>query len=698
MPAKNQDAKQGLQTPGIERTKEKAAAPSSPELASYKPKYKPLWNNFITMAGVFLATIGLLGLLTFGLFSIVMPATNPYVDIVGYLVMPGILVLGLLIIPFGMLIKGWRLHRRYPDERIALRFPRIDLNDPLQRRAAKIFVFGTFILLPIVGVSSYHGYHYTDSVTFCSKPCHAVMEPEATTFTFSDHARVACAECHIGEGASWFVKSKLSGTRQVLAMWRDSYSRPIPPAIKHLRPARETCEHCHWPEKFFGAQLREIARFASDEKNTREDISMLLNTGGRHTTAEMAEDPEGSHWHVTMKGRIEYIATDDNRQEIPWVKWIDARGDEKIYRSDGRPSSDPKPQGQLRVLDCMDCHNRPAHRFRSPAQAVDEYLEFSRIDTTLPFIKRQAVAALAQPYPDVKTAEAHIGAALTEFYRDNYPDIWQKRRAPVQQAINRTREIYRRNFFPTMKVDWKTYPDHIGHKIYNGCFRCHEGSHVNQYGEVISHRCDTCHTFLNPTRGEGGVPLIERGEFVHPLPLEGLHGEMRCSKCHDGGPARPTTCSGCHDRTTALRTAEGPSFERFGIQPEPMADMDCQDCHADLSEPVSLAAMNDTCVECHDPQDDERFETLLADWDKSARRELAAAAAAVDKLRSLADADDEADQAPRRKWLDRNAAVLDWLRQAGPLHNYEASIKISKQLTAEAKRLTATNGLAEQNK
>ena len=618
------------------------------------PTHTPLWNNLITMGGMFLAVTALLGLLTFALFHMAAPVTNPYVDIVGYLLMPSILVLGLIIIPLGILFKSWRLHRLDPAQKLAFRFPRIDLNDPAQRKAAKIVVGGTFILLPAVGVSSYHGYHYTDSASFCSKACHAAMEPQATAYEHSAHARVPCAECHIGTGASWFVKSKLSGTRQVLAMWRDTFPRPIPPAITELRPARETCEECHWPRKFFGAQLREIVHFSSDETNTRREIDMLRKTGGGDETTGRAE---GIHLHMALEGRIEYIATDDKLQVIPWVKLTDKAGNELIYRSDGRPSSDPKPEGQVRQLDCMDCHNRPAHRFRSPQEAVDVYLDLGKIDTTLPYIKREAAKVLVREYPDLETGKSQIGVALTEFYRSNYPEVWKTRKASVNGAIDIVREIYVNNFFPKMNVDWRTYPDNIGHKISPGCFRCHEGRHVDQYGDTISHECSICHTFLNPVTSEGGTEYVERGEFIHSVKLEGSHAKLRCDRCHTGGLALDPTCSGCHTAQADFLAGGLAAFEGFGIDPDPMADLDCTDCH-DLSAPTNVETIAGTCAACHD----EEYEGMLLSW----RQE-------VDRL--LADAEAKADANGRR--------LLDMLRRAGPLHNVEATRTIIPMLAKE---------------
>lgn len=647
---------------------------------SGEPVHPPLWNNLITMAGMLLAMLGFLGLVTFGLFSVVAPVNNPYVDIVGYLILPGVLVAGLLVMPCGILFKSWRLHRRNPDEHLAFRFPRFDLNDPVQRRAAKFVGGATFVLLPLVGVSSYHGYHYTDSAEFCSKACHAVMAPQATAYLQSDHARVPCAECHIGEGAGWFVKSKLSGTRQVLAMWRESYSRPIPPAIHHLRPARETCERCHWPEKFFGSQLDNRVRFASDESNTRQEFGMVLKTGGGNDVTGRAE---GIHMHMALKGRIEYVATDPELQEIPWVRQIGEGGEELIYRSDGKPSSDPRPAGELRVVDCMDCHNRPAHVFRAPAHAVDNYLDIgaAKIDPTLPFIKRQAVEALSRPYPDTDTARAEIGRALTEFYETQYPELWVSRRAAIYTAIDSVREIYEDNFFPSMKVDWRTYVNNIGHKLSPGCFRCHEGRHVNQNGDRISHECKVCHTFLNPVERTGNTVVIEEGEFVHPIPLQGTHAALRCSTCHDGGPARPSTCAGCHEDTTALRLAEAPQLVGFNVAADSMADLDCDSCH-NLDAPRSLETIYESCTECHDPEDDEQFDGILARWDQSMRSALEAASATVTQAGASSPGGDQAARNRHAEWLGRSREALEFLHRAGPLHNYEAAIKVCEEIAA----------------
>lgn len=524
-----------------------------PPVTAAAPQRVSLYHNFISMAGFFIAGLSLLLLLTFALFSVVAPAPNPYVDIIGYLILPGIFVFGLVTVPVGILLKRRHLRRHAPELVGSLRFPQLDLNDHRTRRVAAFFMLSTFfVVLPTVGVSSYFGYHYTESSYFCGQVCHSVMEPQATVYATSPHARVSCAECHIGAGASWFVKSKLSGTRQVLAVWLNTYSRPIPPAITELRPARETCEECHWPAKFFGSQLLTLAFFAPDEDNTRRTVRLLLKTGGADETIGRVE---GIHMHMALAARVEYVALDPALQDVPWVRYVRASGEEDIYRSDGQPSDGPRPDGVVRTIDCMDCHNRGAHHFRSPQKAVDLYLDAGLIDATLPFIKREAVALLAAEYPDVAAAATAIEKDLASFYADYYPDVWSERQAAVTQAVAAVQEIYRRNFFPRMRVDWRTYPDNVGHLESPGCMRCHDGRHVNRHGQPISSACEVCHTAINPLEDPPGA-FVE-GRFHHSLTMV-PHDNLRCDQCHTGGPL--PLCRDCH---TSGQWLEERGLDRF---------------------------------------------------------------------------------------------------------------------------------------
>lgn len=491
-------------------------------------------SNVITLAGLWLVAVVLVLILTFWLFKATSAVHNPYLDILGYLVLPLLLIGGLALCPIGLALAS-RLRRRSW-------FSCLLGTIPLWVAAAFLGV-SFFVILPILGVAGYHGYEYTESTQFCSNACHAVMEPQATAYSSSPHARVACAECHIGSGASPFVKSKLSGLRQVWAVAADSFQRPIPPAITELRPARDTCEECHWPAKFFGDQLKTVVHFSEDEANTRREVRLLLKTGGAD---EILGLREGIHMH--MLADIEYVATEDGLQSIPWVKYTDDTGRETIYRDDGLPAASPAPSGIRRRLDCMDCHNRGAHKFYSPHEAVDMAMNAGQIDPSLPYVKREVVRLLAADYPSTQTALAVIEREITDFYRRQYPEVWDRsRNKAIQAAIDASGKIYLRNSFPSMRATWKTYPENIGHLESPGCFRCHDGRHVDAGGEAITAACDACHTFLN-VMSDG--PLLAEGEFHHSPRLNpswqgfGPHFRMRCDECHSGGPI--DSCDQCH--------------------------------------------------------------------------------------------------------------------------------------------------------
>lgn len=529
----------------------------APTMPTRTTRFIYLCYNPISLLGFLMVGIGLVLLVTFAVFGLIATEVNPYFGIVGYMILPGIFVGGLVVVPAGMLGKHWLLRRHARRTGQPPPYPRLDLNEPSTRAGLLAFtLFSVFIVLPVLGVSSYHGYAYTESTQFCGATCHSVMEPQATAHARSPHARVSCATCHIGEGASWFVKSKVSGLGQVVAVLRDSYPRPIPPAIAELRPARDTCEECHWPAQFFGAQLKQVEHFASDEFNTRRVVRMLLKTGGAD---ESIGRVEGIHMHMLMSGPIEFVATDDGLQDVPWVRYSPPDDEAVVYRSDGLPHDAPPPDGIRRQIDCMDCHNRGAHHFRSPQHAVNLYLTAELIDPALPYIKREAVQALVRPYTSATAARDGIADALHTFYRTQYPQVWAERQAAVDHTVARVQEIYRQDFFPAMNCSWQTYPENIGHLNSPGCFRCHDGRHVNQHGVAIRSECNVCHTFLNPVhdRPDTYVETI----FQHSLNLQ-MHQSLRCDQCHTGGVL--FHCRECHgsgnwleERHKDLFTPEG---------------------------------------------------------------------------------------------------------------------------------------------
>jgi hypothetical protein len=630
------------------------------------PPTGSLWENRVTATGAVIAILALLFFIISQIVDVLNPAGNPYRGIWAFMVLPALLVAGLILIPVGWVSERRRRRRLYPDVHEWQRFPRLDLNSPSQRRILRIFGIGTLVVIPLIGISTYEGYHYTDSTQFCGQVCHQVMQPEFTAYSNSPHARVTCASCHIGPGASWFVKAKISGVRQVFAVMLDTYSRPIPTPIRDLRPARETCEQCHWPAKFFGSQLRTRYHFGPDENNTRQEISILVKTGGGDSSNGPAS---GIHWHMALSNRIEYVSADRNRQEIPWVRATDvSTGKVTVYRSDGKGSDAPPPDGEMRVVDCMDCHNRPTHIYQSPDRAVNVSLETGRIDRTLPFVKKIAVDALVAPYNTQEEADAKIADSVRGFYSKSYPELARTRQRSIDQAIGEVRAIYGRNFFPEMKVDWRAYPDNIGHMIFMGCFRCHDEAHVNERKVALTRNCDTCHDFGIKYDAPDGVIAYVKTRPEHPIKLEGTHATLPCSRCHLGGPAPERTCAGCHQLQSRFRDGKSPLIPGLkGMPPSAMAGLDCESCH-DLSQPQTSEALRKHCEACHD----KGYGDVVQTWLDDAAAGRGKAAAAIEGLRKSAQA--MSDKAARQAALnlaDQLEAALKEVDKAGVQHNTE---------------------------
>ncbi|MFB3852462.1 MAG: NapC/NirT family cytochrome c [Vicinamibacterales bacterium] len=439
----------------------------------------------VGLFGIWLTTVSAVLFLAFFAFDIFGYFTNPYLGVVFFLLLPGLFVLGLLLIPFGVWLERRAVRRgRAPG---AARWPVIDLNDQHRRRLAGFVAAATVANLLVISLAAYRGIEYMDSVEFCGQVCHTVMTPQFTAYHGSPHARVACVECHIGPGAPWFVQAKLSGTRQVFAVMLDTYPRPIPSPVENLRPARETCEQCHWPEKFTGDRIRTLREYASDEANTETATVMRLHVGG----AGERPEPHGIHWHIA--NRVTYVTTDDKRQEIPYVRIDYADGNSREFKVEGVGEAD-LARGERRVMDCVDCHNRPSHAFAPSAErAIDAVIETGEMPASLPFIRREAIAAVTESYGSHEAAAEAIEARLLGFYRVQYPSIAAERRADIESAVRAAISAYRRNVFPVMKVAWGTYINNIGHSQFPGCFRCHDDLHLAENGATIRQDCSLCH-------------------------------------------------------------------------------------------------------------------------------------------------------------------------------------------------------------
>lgn len=415
---------------------------------------------------------------------------NPYIGIFAFLLLPFVFVLGLLLIPVGSFMARRR-------ERIAAELgeavpplPVVDLNDKSTRARVLVFAVLTGVNILILGLAGYKGMQVMDSPAFCGA-CHSVMDPEFTAYQRSPHARVACVECHIGEGASWFVKSKLSGAWQLVSVTFNLYQRPIPTPIHNLRPARETCEECHWPSKFSGDRLHIATVYGDDEKNTAKKTVVLLHVGG----GENASGPvRGIHAHVAPGVKVRYLS-DPSRNSISTVEATFPGGQTELFRTKDSPKVLPPPEA-WRLMDCIDCHNRPTHLFRQPGREVDQAILSGRIDASLPFVKREALRALAASYPSHEAARRGIDVQFAEFYRKLDPAAYPAREAHVKAAAAAVGDVYCYNVWPSMKIGWGTYPTFLGHDQAPGCFRCHDGEHKDASGKEISQDCGLCHTLL----------------------------------------------------------------------------------------------------------------------------------------------------------------------------------------------------------
>jgi hypothetical protein len=448
-----------------------------------------LGHNLITLIGAVATTSTAFTLLFFwGVLIVKGGPVHPYTGIIFFLILPGFFAAGLALMPLGAI---WRRYKLNKAGLLPTVYPKIDLRQPLLRRAAGLVLGLSVVNVVILGTASYRGVEYMDSTQFCGQTCHTVMLPEFTAHQRSPHARVACVECHIGPGAPWFVRSKLSGVRQVFAVMLHTYSTPIPVPVTNLRPASQTCEQCHWPQRFTGDKLVVITHYGDDEQNSASKTVLLLHVGGRSLDQKLV-GIHGAHL-----GLITYIASDRQRQTIPWVSHRNADGTVTVFESkDNPPKPDLVAHGERRVMDCMDCHNRPTHIYYLPGEAVDREMAAGRISASLPYIHKEGVELLKKNYSTRQDAETRIPEELRAYYRTNYFSDYNSQRQQIEQAANALVYIYDGNIFPAMKVTWGTYPNNLGHMNFPGCFRCHDGNHMAKNEKVIPQDCNTCHTLL----------------------------------------------------------------------------------------------------------------------------------------------------------------------------------------------------------
>jgi hypothetical protein len=452
--------------------------------------FHSLTRNLMSLIGVALTTVSVLLTLLIFLLDLLGFIHNPYIGIVAYLVMPAFFMAGLILIPIGIMREKKRALRAEERGESAPTLPVIDLNQPRSRNRALTFILLSVANLVILATVAIKGVELMDTTAFCGTTCHSVMQPEHTAHQRSPHARVTCTSCHIGPGASWFVKSKLSGAWQVIATAFDLYPRPIPTPVHDLRPARETCEQCHWPTKFVGDRLKVITSYANDEVNSELKSVLLLRVGGIE-----GRKSQGIHWHVDPNIEIRYLS-DAKRETVYDIELASADGTVKRFASGTAPEDEGHGERIWRVMDCVDCHNRPTHIYQTPEKGIDEAIREGVLSRDLPFVRREGLRLLTADYPSHEEARRAISAGISAFYVNEYPEIAAAEAPMIEQAGLALGDTYCNNVFPVMKVEWGTYPDHIGHTQSDGCFRCHDDMHETESGEAISQDCFTCHSLL----------------------------------------------------------------------------------------------------------------------------------------------------------------------------------------------------------
>lgn len=511
-----------------------------------------LLRNYISFIGTAIVFASLASVILLFFMEMTSSGDNPYVGILTYIIFPSILIFGLTVMAFGALMERRRRRRSAPGEVLA--YPKLDLNDPSTRRRFLLFLVLAFFFISASAFGSYRAFEFTESVTFCGETCHTVMKPEFTAYLAGAHARVRCVDCHVGGGADWYVRSKLTGAYQLYSVTFNKYSRPIGSPVHNLRPAPETCEQCHWPEKFFGMQMKVFNRYGNDEKNSLHQTKMLLNVGGGSPSSGQVT---GIHWHMSIANEVSYIATDARRQEIPWVRIKDMYGNITEYSDRRNPlSNEAVASAKPRKMDCVDCHNRPAHVYLPPDMAIDQALSANKLDVSLPYLKKQAVELLSGEYDTTPAAVSAIESGLRGFYQTGYPDVYSQKQDSIIAAVTELQRIFQTYNFPEMKTNWRSHPNNAGHMNSAGCFRCHDGEHFSSSGKMIRNDCNLCHTTLydSAARPEMNVQI---GSFVHPVDLGGL-ANRQCSSCHQ--PDRPFVhpinlgdisrfqCAECHPR------------------------------------------------------------------------------------------------------------------------------------------------------
>lgn len=462
-------------------------------------------------------------------------------------------------------------------------------------------------------VGGAYAWDYTNSPSFCGTSCHT-MPPEYAAYQTSPHARIACVECHIGrEFIGNQIFRKAGDVKHIVAMTFQTYEYPI--RVKSMRPARETCEKCHSPEKFSDDSLRVVSHFSDDEANNPYNIYLVLKTGGGAKREGLGR---GIHWHIVSK--VYYYPTDSEEQSIPFVRVVNDDGSTVDYVDvESGFDSANIDSSQLKEMDCITCHNRITHRIYTPEESLDRALSLGQISRDIPEIRKKGVEALGGDYTAQSQALAGI-AGLVNYYKSYYPDFYRTNSGMVDDAIKVLQKIYTDSVFIDQKVDWDSHPTNVGHIDSPGCFRCHDGKHLDDKQQAIRLECNVCHSIPVVSGKDDFVTNIEisRGpepeSHLNPNWIS-LHNEAfgpSCAACHTmddpGGTSNTSFCSNsaCHGNVYTFAGFDAPTLREilkeqlpppeptveppaisgaptFEMYVGPLLAAKCTGCHGDLA-------------------------------------------------------------------------------------------------------------------
>ena len=482
------------------------------------------------------------------------------------------------------------------------------LPPPGSPRWLFLLSIGTIV---IVGSLLFYGgvsaWEYSNSSEFCGTACHT-MPPQATVYERSPHSNVTCEECHIGRTSFFNMVSRKS--RGLFEIYSEVFNQYEYPLFAHeLRPAIDTCEKCHRPETFSDDSLRKIEHFGNTIKNPSTVTHLIMKTGGGSEREGLGK---GIHWHI--ENPIHYYAADELEQEIPFIRVENEDGSFTEY-IDIDSGFDPASldESSLKQMDCITCHNRITHNFKTPAKSVDESLGRGLISPEIPGIRLRAVEVLSAPYESREAAMVSIDALEDDYKRtEYYPGHGEQIRA----AIEEIKAIYDRSVFHDQKIDWTTHPNNLGHFDSPGCFRCHDGKHLNKLDQAIRLECNLCHSIPVVSDSDDFVTRIELSNGPEPeshlnanwISLHNQAIDFTCSNCHTtddmGGTSNTSFCSNsaCHGNVFTFAGFDAPKLREILQAQIPSP--------ADTPPPPSLPAnptfdnyvswlFQTNCIQCH---------------------------------------------------------------------------------------------------